>query len=399
MDVETGAAGRIAQLRKLAGWSQHHLAVRAFVSTSLVKKVEQGRTPPSPSFVASCARALGVETAALYGMHELEFVSDRHAERAGVDELRAALHAYDDLETSESPWSPAELERQLAQAEKLRSSFRYERLCQRMPQLLGQLYARCDATAPSTADGEQARGMLHDAYRLVAALGGHFGQSDIAVAASERHVALAPQTGDPLRMAISAYHRSTYFLQSGHFARGIRVLERAHEHVHQSETSDRHAVAVQLHLRSAILAARAGDGAGADQYIVEARALADERVSLASPYHNVNASKLNVDIHWCAVPVEGNDGTTAIARAKQVDIADHEQPERVGHHHIDMARAWLLHGDREKVLTELNSARKANPQQTRRHPAVHETVRALAEADRRATGTLAGFARWAGIRI
>ncbi len=118
----------------------------------------------------------------------------------------------------------------------------------------------------------------------------------------------------------------------------------------------------------------------------------------ANPYYNVIASAANVDIHWVAVPVELSDGATAVSRAEQVKIPTGEEPSRVGHHWIDVARAWMLQGDREKALDALNHARGITPQQTRYHPQVHETLHLLAETDRRTADSLAGFARWAGIQ-
>ncbi|SFT90144.1 Helix-turn-helix domain-containing protein [Actinopolyspora lacussalsi subsp. righensis] len=399
MSADNGAAERIARFRKLAGWSQHQLAARAFVSTSLIKKVEQGRTPASPSLVSCCARALGVDASVLYGTDPEEQITEQHVERAGVEELRAALHAYDDPELVNPLHSAPELQRQLNAAEKLRHSFRYHELCRRMPELLNQLYARTAFDPADTSAGEHARSMLHDAYRLVATLGGRFHQPGIGAMASERHVALAPRTGDPLRVALSAYHRSTHFLRHGQFARGLRVIERGHESVRESRVPQRESVAIQLHLRAAVLAARAGDTERADTHISEARAARQRYDPPVSPYYNTDSSALNIDVHWCAIPVENYDGTGALTRAEQVHIVDRNRPERVGHHHIDMARAWLLHGDREKVMVELNAARHISPHHTRRHPTVRETVRTLAETDRRATDTLAGFARWVGIRL
>lgn len=71
---------------------------------------------------------------------------------------------------------------------------------------------------------------------------------------------------------------------------------------------------------------------------------------------------------------------------------------RRGHHHIDMAAAWLLHGDRDRAFEQLHQAREVTPQQTRYHPQVREIVGAIAEADRRRTDSLSGFARWVGIK-
>jgi hypothetical protein len=104
-------------------------------------------------------------------------------------------------------------------------------------------------------------------------------------------------------------------------------------------------------------------------------------------------------VHWCALPVEAWDGSEAVRRGAQVRLADTSRPERIGHHHIDQARAWFLHGDREQTLAELNAARRIAPFNTRHHPAVRETVLAMAEADRRTTVSLASFARWAGIAV
>ncbi len=397
MDAE-GAAGRIARLRKLAGWSQHQLASRAFVSTSLIKKVEQARTPPSPSLIASCARALDVEPSTLYGISAEGLVFDRIPGESAVDELRAALHAYDDPELLDQRWSDEQLRASLRQAGRLRHTFRYERLNQHLPQLLHQLHARCRDTALGTAAGESVRAMLHDAYRLAATLGGRFAAPDIAAVASERHVGLAPHTGDALRVALSSYHRCTHFLQHGQFSRGLKLLNRAHTAVENDATPTKHAMTIQLHLRSAVLSARSGDGTRADQHVAEARALAERHDPPAAPYDNVDASRLNIDIHWCALPVENGDGTTSVARAAQVTVADRARPERVAHHHIDMARAWLLHGNRENALRELDNARRTAPRHARHHPTVHETVRSLARTDRRVTDSLAEFARWAGIR-
>lgn len=67
-DETAGSIGaRVATLRKLQGLKQHQLATKAHVSVSLVRKVESGHAPASPSFTAACARALGVEVTALTG--------------------------------------------------------------------------------------------------------------------------------------------------------------------------------------------------------------------------------------------------------------------------------------------------------------------------------------------
>lgn len=392
MTGHDGVGERLRRLRKTRGFTQQQIAAWAHVSLSLVKKVEQGTIPPSAAFVAGAAQALGVQPDHLYGTGELEVVQEPHEANA-LQELRAALDAYDDPRPNGKPLDLTAAARRVDGLSRHVSGLRYADTAQQLPDLLHHLYVLAEKPGHS---GEDARALLHDVYRMVATVSGRFRKVDLAAVASERHVQLAPLTGDPLRIAISAYHRSSRYLQLGDYRGGLRILDRARDHLDDSPAGT--AVAAQLNLRSSVLAARAGDGAEADGYIDEARAITGDDTP-AAPYYNIDASPLNVMIHWCAAPVERYDGTEAVRRAESVTVVDRKRPERVGHHHIDMARAWMLHGDRYQTLRHLNAARRVAPHNTRHHPSVRETVLTLAESDRRATDSLAGFARWAGIRL
>ncbi|MFJ7212731.1 multiprotein-bridging factor 1 family protein [Amycolatopsis sp. NPDC098790] len=383
---------RLKAARKLAGMTQQQLSQSTHFSVSLIKKVEQGSVPPSAAFVANAAKALGLRTATLYGLEKV--IDEPSPEAAGVADLRRALDAYDDPQPEGEPLDLATITARLAAASDKVLGLNHVAVAQQLPALLHHLYVLADQPGH---EGELARGALHDAYRMAATVSGRFRQADLAAIASERHVQIADRTGDPLRIAISAYHRSTRYLQHGEYRAGLRLLDRARQHVATSAV-DR-AVAVQLDLRSSILAARAGDGAEADGYLDEARAIAKEFQPPAVPYYGVDASETNITVHWCAAPVEHYDGAEAVRRASSVRVTDPRRPERVGHHHIDMARAWMLHGDRGQALEELNAARRVAPNATRYHPSVRETVLALAAADRQTTDSLAGFARWSGVQL
>lgn len=67
MSTQIGVGQRVAEMRKILGWSQPRLATESHVSVSLVRAVEQGRAPASAAFVSSCARALKVAPAELLG--------------------------------------------------------------------------------------------------------------------------------------------------------------------------------------------------------------------------------------------------------------------------------------------------------------------------------------------
>lgn len=382
---------RVAKLRKLRGLTQVQLAGRINYSVDTVKKTEQGRIPASAAFVGTVARALNVDPSYLYGIEDRTLAEESSAAQLAV--LRAAIDAWDDPQPEGPLLSLATINRRLDVIAKsveggAVTGAQYADAAERLAPLLHQLYILVDH--PSS-DGEAARAALHDTYRLAATVAGRFRQADIAAVASERHIQLASSTGDPLRVAISAFHRSTRYLRLGDYKGGLRVLERVQDHISEPST-----VATQLHLRSAVLSARAGELDRADEYVTEARTM---RRPNQPAYRGIDASQLNIDIHWCALPVEAMDGTEAVTRAEQVQLDSRGAPERLGHHHIDQARAWLLHGDRARCLEELNTARRIAPFNTRHHPSVRETVQALAVADRRKTDSLAGFARWAGIAV
>jgi transcriptional regulator with XRE-family HTH domain len=385
---------RIRQVRKLRGLTQQQLAAGTHFSLSLIKKVEAGTVPASPALVAEVARVLTIRPAYLYGFEARELADQPRVEAAGIAALRTALDAYDDPQPEGDPWTLELAERRVEGVGRLIYRLRYDEAAVALPAILHQLYALAAATGDV---GDKARAVLHDAYRLSASVAGQYRQADLAAICAERHVYLAPLTGDPVRVAISAYHRSTRHLQSGDFALGLRLLDRAGETI--EPTPPGRAVAVQLWLRSAILAARSGDPNMADEYVLAARRMVEDVRPPARPYYNIDAGALNVTIHWCAVPVENYDGATAVHRASRVRIGDSARPERVAHHYVDQARAWLLHGDRQQTIDSLNRARRIAPNRVRFHPTFRSTILSLATSDRSATGSLADLARWASIAI
>lgn len=98
-DEQPASVGqRIAELRKIHGRTQQVLAMRANVSPSLLRKVERGERPASPSFIAAVARALSVHVTDIteqpYGVRNAGPAS----EQAGVPALRQALVEGDDPE-------------------------------------------------------------------------------------------------------------------------------------------------------------------------------------------------------------------------------------------------------------------------------------------------------------
>ncbi|MGH3853701.1 MAG: hypothetical protein ACRDR6_09395 [Pseudonocardiaceae bacterium] len=146
------------------------------------------------------------------------------------------------------------------------------------------------------------------------------------------------QSGDPLRGATAAYQRGALRLFRGDYVGVLRIMERAHSQIAQERSPTADSVRAQLHLRQAIAHARSGTTDRADEHITAARELVARRIP-ANPYYDVIATETNVTMHWVAVPVELSDGTTAVARAGQVQNPERDEPSRAGRYWIDVSRA------------------------------------------------------------
>lgn len=145
-----------------------------------------------------------------------------------------------------------------------------------------------------------------------------------------------------------------------------------------------------LHLRAAISAARAGDAALAGDHIAHARTASeriDARTAPVFDRHSLTFSAGNVAVHAVSVAVEMHDQTRALALSDRTpaETISALPKSRQGAHHMDLARAWLWHGNRDKALTELEIAERIAPQLVRHHPIARTTLRSMVYAERTAT--------------
>ncbi|MBF6080554.1 helix-turn-helix transcriptional regulator [Nocardia cyriacigeorgica] len=387
---------RIAALRKLHGATQHALALRANVSYSLMRKVERGERPASPTFVAAVARALSVSVTDLTEQPYDAREARPESEQAGVPALRQAFVEGDDPELDCEPRPLAELRRELGLIKELDRRTKHAEVVRKLPDVLRHLHRAChDAPA---ADRAAAHELISSAYAFAVISLYRLGHLDLAHLADERSRATANQGDDPLRAAVAEWNHALILLFDGSYRIGLRSIDRSMNYVGQGAAGPATtAVRGALHLRAAMLAARTGNADLADTHIAEAADLVAPGQEVAN-FYGTKFSGANVAIHRVAVPVELSDGTTAVTRASGVRLPSDTAPSRAGHYWIDLARAWLLHGDRNRALDSLQQARKIAPQLTRYHPQVHETVHALAISDSRSTHSLSHFAAWCGVR-
>ncbi|SEF38117.1 Transcriptional regulator, contains XRE-family HTH domain [Amycolatopsis pretoriensis] len=394
-----GIGRRVRTVRKLAGMTQPALASRANVSLSLIKKVEAGFAPASPAFVAAVARALQVDSTRLMNQ---PYEDDRRPERrahAVIPGLRRELAAYR-LPPDESirPRSLDELKSAVNHTSKLRHLATLDTLGSELPGLLAEL--RAAAAQASGHDVEQLYCLLAEAYAAAGQVAYKLGYADLSSLTTERVEWAASRSADPLASAAADFYVAGELIANAEWAGALTYLETARRNIEDELRGDGEAALAmygQLHLKSGLAAARAGDGAMADDHLLEARQLA-RRVKKGSDHYRLAFDADSVNIWSVGLAVERQDGTEAVKRADGLRFSSSTPRERVGHHWIDLARGYQLHGDRDSALKALRNAKKISPQQARYHPQFRETLVTLAESDRRRSDTVSSLARWVGIR-
>jgi transcriptional regulator with XRE-family HTH domain len=388
---------RIANVRKLRGLTQQQLADRVPCSKSLIAQVEAGHKPASQALVTGVARTLRVGVGELTGQPYRSQTERRDRIHATIPDIRHALLSWDLPDDDIRPRPYSDLRADVTRASALGRTARYGRLGETLPGLLEEL----TAAAHASDDAQQARwwALLSETYTGVTALAYALGYFDLRNLAMDRVEAAAQRSQDPLRVARTRWQRSTLFLATASYGKGAMLLDRVrHDIGEDMARMDEATLSVYgaTHLRSAIFASRIPNAGNAQAHLDEA-AEAARMVGGDTDYYGMEFGPSNVAIHEVSVPVEMYDGTEAIKRASRVRLPNTVAPVRHGHYYIDLARGFLYHGDRARSEEALWTARRIAPQLTRNHPMVRETVRMLADLERRRPKSLSDFASWIGM--
>jgi transcriptional regulator with XRE-family HTH domain len=397
---DLGIGTRISTARKLRRMRQEDFAVKIGFSLSMVRKVEQGSRDATQAFIAAAAKCLAMDVTTLTGQPY-----DRHGRGKDpihmlMPTLRQALTYWDLAPTLEAPprrWDVLRSET-LAAAE-LRRSAQHVKLMQTLPRLLLEVTAA--ANEESATGREKYFELLSVLLFAAHSVTYKTGYLDLSSVVEDRINWAAAHSSDPLMGALAAWARTTSMLQSGSYDIGLKLLDRTQGTIAvagKKSESLALSVAGSLHLRSSMLAARAGDGSKAVAHLTEAQEIATHLDSddHDGGWHQLSFGPANVAIHEVAVFIELGDGPAAVQRAKGLRIPESLPPIRSGHHFVDLSRAQLWAGDREGALSSLYQARKTAPQQTRHLPTTREVLRMLIRAHRSNSEPLANMVNWIG---
>ncbi len=314
----------------------------------------------------------------------------RSTVEARLPALRRVLDAHDIPD--DGPARPLEeLQRAVAGVVGMRLESNYHRLVLALPLLLPELTRALDLHVGQRR-AEVAR-LLVQAYRAADAIADKFGFYDLSARIIGLMSWAAAESGDEIASAAAAYVRAEIFFANGDLETGRRMLGRAAERLLPESGVDAAAAYGALHMRAAVLAARAGRLATAGDHVAEARLTAG-RVPEAI-YHGTAFGSASVRIHQLTLALDSGDPDAAVRTAAGWTPPSRLPAERRSHFYVDLARARAATDQPELSLDALTTARRIAPEHIRVHPDVHRLLGELRSTGLARSGRLVEFAEWA----
>lgn len=380
---------RIAARRRARRMTQVGLAREAHVSLSMIKACERGVRTPSPSILEAIAAALAVDASRL----DPAYAGAGHRVHAALPAISAAIAGYE-FAPNQPLRTLHQLRTDVGTAVQWRLAAQYGLIAAQAPQLLGEALAHLH-TATGVRRADAAR-LVIAAARTADAVAYKFGAHDLSARLIDVMRWAVVQVDDPDMSATVAYIRAETFLAARAHRVGQIALEQALDTAPKPNCELSTATRGALHMRTAVMAARAADADAAYGHLREARTLADglpEGIYLGTAF-----GPSSVRIHEVALSV--SLGLDHIGRA--LDVAREWRPgdeipaERRSGFWIEVARAQLWSGNPDRAFESLKVARKHAPQHVREHPWVREDVEKIRRLKRADAESLTSYAEWAG---
>lgn len=362
----------LARRRIAVGHSQESLAGVLGVDRSTVARWERGATVPQPWVRAPLARALSLTTDSLVPLlPSAEHVDQRRGADehhtglhntgnhepqrdwldSGVTALRSLLARYD-VPVDGPVRSLPDLRRAVATVVAWRLNSEYQRIAECLPTLIPEL-TRALLSRPDE-DRTVAATLLVQVYRAADAIADKFGFPDLSARTIQVIEWAAQHSGDQVTLATSSYVRTETFFTTGELAVGREMLERAADRLTVDDSADGSAAYGALHMRAAVVAARAGAAARAQDHLREAE-LAARRVP-DGVYTGTAFGPSSVRIHQVTLALDLDELGTVFAAAAGWVPPDSVPVERRAHFYTDLARAQKAAGRTEAARQALHTA-------------------------------------------
>ncbi|WDZ91198.1 helix-turn-helix domain-containing protein [Nocardiopsis sp. HUAS JQ3] len=379
---------RVARARKRRGLTQLGLAQRTSYSRSHIAQVEAGHKVATASFIAAVAEAVQVDQTELYGQPFRGETPRGDRVHAPIPDIRRVMTFVDVPPDLEGP--PRDLDRlaqELRRADGHRHRSRHSQLGALLPALLEELTWHAYET-----ETPRAWALLNRAHTTAASLTRRLGYTDLTSVIMERAAVSARMSQDPNLPPLMSHRRALVMMSVSAWGPALKLLRRSASQV-DHDRPDAVEVYGSLHLRAAVVAARAGDAATAQDHYAQAVETSERAGSPSLDRHGTDFDPGNLAIHRAALAVELRDYDEALKadRAIKPRLLASVAPERRAHHLIDMTRVHVEQNELDRALRRLLAAERAAPQMVRYHPAARSVATHMQDRHRVLSEDLRGL--------
>ncbi|MGI5349736.1 helix-turn-helix domain-containing protein [Streptomyces sp. CA-250714] len=388
---EIGRRARRARLR--LGMTQADLAARLGKTQGWVSKMERGHIElDRVGLLNMLASELHVHPNDLIGRPYNSSPAENQWQVAAASIVRE-LRRYDLVPVFDGMPRPAsQLWQETTRLHRLRDAAANVAILEVLPDLIRE--ARALAEVSTGRECEEAFSIYAVCCKFAHTAAHALGHPELIAMSCERASWAAQQSGDPVMPAVADWMRVWDMWATADWTDSLSLADKALASVQQEhDQGDPLAVRAwgSIQLRAAVSAARGGRRAEAEDRIAHAKAAAERLKGYAGPpvydRHSLTFSAGNVQIHAISVALEMGEQRKAlrIDQRTSPDLIEPLPNSRKGHHHMDLARAWLWDGNRDKALRELETAERLAPQLIRNHPLARSTLRSIVYAERATT--------------
>jgi transcriptional regulator with XRE-family HTH domain len=388
---EIGRRARRARLR--LGMPQADLAAALGKSQGWVSKMERGQIElDRVGLLNLVAAELHVHPNDLIGRPYNTSPSENQWQVA-VSSIVRELRRYDLAPVFDgAPRSAGRLWQETTRLHRLRDAAANIAIVQVLPDLFRE--SRALAEVSTGHEQEEAYAIYAVCCKFAHTAAHALGHPELVAMASERATWSARLSGDSVLPAVADWMRVWDMWATADWDDAVALSDKAIRGVQQGfDQGEPLSVRAwgSLQLRAAVSAARGGKKAEAKERITHAKTAADRLNAYAGApvydRHSLTFSSGNVQIHAISVALEMREQREALAinRRTSPELVAALPNSRRSHHHMDLARAWLWDGNRDKALSELEQAESIAPQLIRNHPIARSTLRSIVYAERTAT--------------
>jgi transcriptional regulator with XRE-family HTH domain len=374
---------RVRRKRRENSLTQEELAGISGVSLEMISKIEQGRRQPRMPVLFKLAKALDVSLSELIDNKPR---LDSRDEGASVLAIRDALLSPSviagiDLDGDHADPAPVpQIRAALDEASNYYWSGDFAKLSAALPSLLAE--ARL---AVETA-GEQASGLLAQAYDLAAALMVHLGKEDLAAIAAERAITAATGSGDELLHAMQLGSYAWILLHHGRLYESEQIAATTAERIEPAfSASDQH-MAVFGSLLMQAMASAAAAGRDVSQYVALASAAA-ARIGRSVKVYQSSFGPATVHMQDCHAQAVTRNPSKALAAARKIMPGDITGIS-YGRHLLDVAQAHVDARHPKAAVTVLTQAHAVSPTWFRHQGIARSLIDDLYERETRISHSL-----------